>query len=71
MQYLTVAIITSVGWRVSWKYCGGFGMIVGIIILLGVKEPERFKQKEDQASDEIENTSKNANNFIKKATIMD
>jgi MFS family permease len=39
LQFSSVSIITAVGWRNCTKIVGGFGIWVGILMLLFVKEP--------------------------------
>jgi len=36
-----VPIITAVGWRDCTKIIGGFGIWVGLLMILFVKEPEK------------------------------
>lgn len=54
---LLIMIVGSYGWRAAYAFNGALGLIVGIIALLVIKEPERglFKKIEvEQSGEEVE-----------------
>lgn len=44
MSLLTLNLCNIVGWRLSYKICGGFGICVGILGLIFVQEPSREEE---------------------------
>jgi len=40
---LTPVIIGYLGWRLTFIVIGGIGVIIGVLCLLTIKEPERFR----------------------------
>ena len=48
-RYLTPLVISLVGWRGAWVVGGGFGIFIGVLILLTIKEPETPNATNNQA----------------------
>ena len=43
-KFITPVLISEVGWRVSWIIGGGFGVVIGLLIMVSVAEPPRDEE---------------------------
>lgn len=70
LQYASTFLISHLGWRKTWMFCGVFGIVVGISICIFVIEPARVENDEEAEIDEISDNKTEA--FMKKTTeLMD
>lgn len=44
VKYMTPILISWTGWRMAWMIGGGFGIIIGVLLIITVQEPHQQKQ---------------------------